>query len=170
MSDITTAILDEHAWFRAAFAQLDEIEDTDELETYWNLIAGRLEVHAQAEETVFYPVLLKQGDDPKDETDDAIGDHNEIREAAHRAAGLEVGSDDWWEAVRAARDENSDHMGEEERDALSDFRRNSTPEQRHEMGRRFALFMAERTTIDVSDDYDGPDKDAFIEKHSPDDD
>ena len=169
MSDITTAILDEHAWFRTAFGQLDEIEDTAELATQWKLIQDRLEVHALAEEAIFYPALLHEGEDAVDETDDAIGDHNDIRAAAHRTIDAEVGSDEWWSAVRDARTENSKHMGEEERNALADFRRNTTPEERHELGRRFALFLAERTTIEVSETYDGPDKDEYIEENSPDD-
>ncbi len=165
MADITQIILDEHAWFRRAFAQLDEATD-DQLASLWALLEGRLEVHARAEESLFYPELLDEGDDAEDETDDAIGDHNDIREATSRARSETVGSDDWWSAVAAARRANSDHMGEEEREALADFRRNTDPARRHELGAAFAAFIAGHTTIDIELIEQGPDPDDYIEDHS----
>ncbi len=56
-------------------------------------------MHAQAEEIYFYPELLKLGerlhpkDDPTEteeaeETDDAIGDHNDIRDGILKAARM----------------------------------------------------------------------------------
>jgi len=35
-----------------------------------------------------------------------------------------------------------------------------------ELGLQFAAFLARRTTIEVSSDYDGPDPDAYIAEHS----
>lgn len=166
MPDITRVILDEHEWFRRAFADLEETSDSDQLAALWRRLELRLELHAQAEETIFYPVLLKKGDEAEEETDDAIGDHNEIREAAHRTHDLEVGSDEWWSAVTDAQVENSKHMAEEERGALSDLRRNTTVERRDELGRQFVTFLAERTTIEVSDTYLAPEPEDYIEQHS----
>ncbi len=167
MPDITQVILDEHEWFRRAFAELDETTEPEQLAALWRRLEGRLELHAEAEEELFYPVLLRKGDDAEEETDDAIGDHDEIREASHRTHDAEAGSDAWWAAVTDARVENSSHMAEEERGALADFRRNTTPERRHELGRAFVNFLAERTRIDVPRDYAGPDPDDYIEEHSP---
>ncbi len=166
MPDITQVILDEHDWFRRAFAALDETTDRDELAVLWRHIEMRLEVHAEAEEEILYPVLLDVGRDAEDETDDAIGDHNEIREASHRTHDLQAGTEEWWEAVRAAREENSDHMGEEERDALADLRRTTTPDQRHDLGRRFLVFLATRMTVEVPDDHMAPEPEDYIEQHT----
>ena len=38
-----------------------------------------------------------------------------------------VGSDAWWESVGRARVANDEHMAEEEREALADFRRKNSP-------------------------------------------
>lgn len=165
MADITQIILDEHDGFRRAFAQLDEAND-DQLEALWTLLEARLEVHARAEETIFYPELLDEGDDAEDETDDAIGDHNDIREATARAREKTLGTDAWWSAVTDARVANSEHMGEEERGALADFRRNTAADRRHELGAAFATFLAAHTTIDIELIDEGPDPDEYIEEHS----
>jgi hypothetical protein len=106
----------------------------------WQPLSARLDVHAVAEEEIFYPQLLKRGENPEDETLDAIGDHNDIRDAAHDADRHPAGGDAWWQAVGRTRVANDDHMAEEEREGLSDFRRNATTGLRESLGRRFAEF------------------------------
>src|SRR5919199_493091 len=64
--DITEIILSQHHDQRRAFAQLDEIDpaDTAALSAVWNRLQVLLEVHAEAEERFFYPVLLRVGHGP----------------------------------------------------------------------------------------------------------
>jgi hypothetical protein len=144
MADITQLILDDHEWFRAWFAALDDLQargaGAGELRQVWQPLSAHLDVHAVAEEEIFYPQLLKRGDNPEDETLDAIGDHNDIRDGAHEADRHPVGSDAWWQAVGRARAANDDHMAEEEREGLADFRRNATSGLRESLGKRFAEF------------------------------
>jgi hypothetical protein len=59
------------------------------------------------------------------ETKDAIRDHDDIRDGLRHAAQHPVGSQEWWQAVPGTRVANSDHMAEEEREALPDFRRHA---------------------------------------------
>src|ERR1700754_863369 len=102
MPDITKLIMDDHAWFREQFAALDELQaqtplDTAAVEKLWTPLAARLDVHAIAEERIFYPQLLRVGtEDPTEETLDAIGDHNDIRDGVHDAARQALGSPEWW--------------------------------------------------------------------------
>lgn len=142
VADITQLILDDHEMFRRQFAALDDVGGPGELRAIWEPLAALLDVHAVAEETIFYPQLLRHGDDAEDETVDAIGDHNDIRDGVHEAALHPVGSPPWWDAVRRARRANSSHMAEEEDEALPDFRRNSPLGLREELGRRFLEFKA----------------------------
>lgn len=120
--DIIDLILHEHREFRRAFAELDGLSDTAELGRRWQALADRLEVHASAEEEVFYPELLQDVDDSEGDTKHAIKDHNKIRDAARATGPHEVGTDAWWQAVHDARDETIDHLDEEERDVLPPFR------------------------------------------------
>ncbi|RJQ82065.1 hemerythrin domain-containing protein [Pseudonocardiaceae bacterium YIM PH 21723] len=152
--DITSLILDDHDWFRRQFARLDDITDPTELAKVWQPLADLLDVHARAEEEIFYPHLLRRGDDAEEETLDAIGDHNDIRDGVHEAARHPIGSEAWFEAVHKARMANSEHMAEEEDEGLADFRRNADPGLRAELGRRFAEFKRRHAGVrdlDVSD-------------------
>jgi hemerythrin HHE cation binding domain-containing protein len=148
--DITELILSDHHEQRRMFAMLDEVDpaDTRTLKALWTRLAAMLEVHAQAEELFFYPELLKLGErrheqQEVEETEDAIGDHNDIRDGILKAAGEAVGSPGWWAGVNAAREANDEHMGEEEHEGLRDFRRHVDLETRHRIAVTFAAYEAE---------------------------
>jgi hypothetical protein len=129
--DVTELVLEDHETLRRRFAALDDAADEEALTVLWNDLANLLEVHADCEEAVFYPALLgERTEDGRDETEDAIDDHNKIRDAVRETANHQVGSPEWWKAVGQARTENSKHIAEEEREALPDFRRHASTEQR----------------------------------------
>ncbi len=148
--DITQLILDDHHEQRRLFAMLEQIDRADvaTLTALWGRLAVFLELHAAAEEEIFYPELLRTGigggatKGVEDETLDAIHDHNDIRDAVAAVAGHAVGSDDWYAAVAAANLANSDHMAEEEREGLTDFRRLAGLQLRHDLAVAFAAFEA----------------------------
>lgn len=164
MADITSLILDDHDTMRRAFAELDEPEpDIGRLADRWASLAQLLEVHAAAEEAVFYPRLLRRGAHGEDETEDAISDHNKIRDAIRAAEAEAAGSDGWWHAVHDARKENSDHMAEEERGALADFRQHADPSVRDGLGEAFLAFKRDRP--DAGSALADKDPDRYIAEH-----
>lgn len=146
--DITEVILHQHAEQRRMFAMLDEIprDDKEALGAVWTRLEILLETHAEAEERYFYPHLLKIGagaadaDDADDEVEDAVKDHNEIREAIREVGTHRVGSNPWWQAVIDCRVANSDHMGEEERQDLADFRQHADLQLRHDIAVDFLRY------------------------------
>jgi Hemerythrin HHE cation binding domain len=148
--DITQLILDDHYEQRRLFAILEQVSrtDTDVLSALWGRLASFLELHAAAEEEVFYPALLQVGlaarraSGVESETLDAIGDHNEIRDAIAEVARHQAGTDAWYAAVAAANLANSDHMAEEEREGLTDFRRLASLQRRHDLAVAFAGYQA----------------------------
>ena len=152
--DITQLVLDDHHEQRRLFAILEQIDrsDTEALAAVWGRLAAFLEVHAAAEEAIFYPALLQVGIAARrkagveDETLDAIHDHNEIRDAVTEVARHPVGGDDWYAAVAQANLANSDHMAEEEREGLTDFRRLAGLQQRHTLAVAFAAYEARNVT------------------------
>lgn len=154
MADITMLILAEHEWFREQFARLDYLQsqtpvDRAALERVWRPLADKLDVHAYIEETIFYPQLLKRGaNDPEGETLDAIGDHNDIRDGVRAANASPIGSEQWWAAVGRTRLANDEHMAEEEREGLSDFRRHAPIGLREALGRQYSALTAQHPTAE----------------------
>jgi Hemerythrin HHE cation binding domain len=148
--DITQLILDDHHEQRRLFAILEQVgrADTGTLSAVWERLSSFLELHAAAEEEIFYPELLQVGvgagrtDRVEDETLDAIHDHNDIRDTIAAVAGHEVGSDEWYAAIAAVNLANSDHMAEEEREGLTDFRRLARLQLRHDLAVAFVAFEA----------------------------
>lgn len=148
--DITQLILDDHHEQRRLFAILEQIDrgEVGVLSAVWGRLAAFLELHALAEEEIFYPALLEAGiaarrpGGVEEETIDAIHDHNEIRDAIAEVAGHQAGTDGWYAAVAAANLANSDHMAEEEREGLTDFRRMAGLSRRHQLAVAFAAFEA----------------------------
>jgi hypothetical protein len=166
MPDICDLVLDDHETFRRRFAELDERRDADAqaLLALWTPLAELLDLHAAVEEELFYPTLLQTGTQAREETEDAINDHNEIRDAVARARRAEPASAAWWEAVAEAREHNSDHMGEEERGAIADLRAHGEPSEREELGARWIAFRQEHAGLrglEVED----RDVDEYLKEH-----
>jgi len=132
--DITQLILDDHGEQRRLFAILEQIDHSDQstLAAVWSRLASFLELHAACEEETFYPALIRVGlrrgyaTGAEDETLDAIKDHNEIRDAITEVAKYEVGTLEWRTAIAQVNRANGDHMAEEEREGLTDFRRTAS--------------------------------------------
>jgi hypothetical protein len=144
--DITQLILDDHHEQRRLFAILEQIDrrDTGTLTAVWARLAAFLELHAAAEEAIFYPALLHAGMQARaeDETVDAIRDHNDIRDTIAAVAGHAAGTPGWFDAIAAVNVANGDHMAEEEREGLTDFRREVSLQARHDLAVAFAAFEA----------------------------
>ncbi len=162
--DVTEVILRDHEWFRRQFIALFDLRggtaDLAAIQAIWQPLADRLDVHAAAEEEIFYPHLLARGeDDPEDETLDAIGDHNDIRDGVHDAARQPVAGEEWWAAVLATREANDEHMAEEERDGIADFRRHADPGLRERLGRELEAYLdGHPTTAGVDTDDKDPEQ------------
>ena len=131
-TDITDLILAHHEWFREQFARLDDAEAADAVATRTRCArcgtrcATKLDLHAIAEEEIFYPQLLRRGaEDPEEATLDAIGDHNDIRDGVHAAEAPRSARPSGGRPSREAREANDEHMAEEEREGIADFRANA---------------------------------------------
>jgi hemerythrin superfamily protein len=146
--DIVEVILSDHHEQRRRFALLDEMHrcEQSDLDAVWQQLRILLEVHAKAEEELFYPELMELGkgaggkDSAADETIDAIHDHNEIRDAVADVSHHRAGAPEWWDAIAKLNEVNGDHMAEEEREGLTDFRQHASLELRHRLGLAFAIF------------------------------
>ena len=174
MADIIDLVYADHDWLRRQFFRLDDAKSKEELKAIWDVLGMRLDAHAEAEETVFYPALLKHGGrddpgnpegDPGDETEDAITDHNAIRDAVRASRRHEPGTGEWFEAVNKARKENGEHLDEEEREAMPDFIKSASLELRHQLGMQWLQFYANHEAVRGINTQD-KDADAYIERNA----
>jgi hypothetical protein len=172
----TEVFLHQHGEQRRMFAALDEFprDDVEGLGFLWKRLEIFLETHAEAEERYFYPHLLELGkgasdaDSAADEVLDSVKDHNEIREALRKVSDSKPGTDDWWEAVTECRINNDDHMAEEERRDLADFRVHASRELRHDIAVKFLRFEASKAARGITPRDKDPEE--YVETHGPDDD
>ncbi len=73
-----------------------------------------------------------------------------------------MGSSQWWQGVADTRVANSDHMAEEEREALADFRRHASLQGRHDLGVEFAVYEARHAGgVPLT----GKDPDSYVRRH-----
>jgi hypothetical protein len=164
MEDITALILDDHHAFRVGFARLDDARGEEQLRAVWAPLSLHLEIHAEAEERILYPRLLKTSDNAIDETDDAIRDHNKIRDGIAEANRHPVDTEQWWAGVWNTRRENSEHLAEEEDEVLPDFRKHASLELRAELGAHWLIFYGEHPSGRGLEFLDKDPK-AYIEEH-----
>ena len=142
MLDIVALIYEDHDWFRRHFFYLDHAHHETELRAIWEPLAARLDVHAEAEETIFYPALLRAAGDPEAETEDAIGDHKQDPGRGRRGTPPH----DRLEGVvgggrQGAQRERQSGLDEEEREGLArTSSRARRPEQRHELAMDWLRF------------------------------
>jgi len=164
--DITVLILSEHDLFRRSFTEIESLTDPAELASRWRELADQLEVHASGEEKVFYPQLLRKVDDAEEDTEHAIKDHNKIRDTTQAVDKHEVGSDAWWEAFRAAREETVEHLEEEEHDVLPPFKDEVSEDKRTEIGMQWLAFRDAHESAKglAGDDVDPKE---YVEENSP---
>ena len=163
-ADITEMILDDHDWFRRQFLRLADLrEQPDQASEVWDVLAQHLEVHASAEEEHFYPSMARRADDADaSATEDAIGDHDDIRAGSRKAMAETVGSEAWWNAIDETDQANNHHMSEEERDDLAPFVKVTTLAFRQELGAKFEQFKSEHARA-AGLDFQDKDPEAYVE-------
>jgi Hemerythrin HHE cation binding domain len=152
MSDfeITAVVLPDREVFRREPTALDDLP-VEELAAAWEALHAKLEVHAVAEEQLFYPLLADEADGEQ-ETAEGVQDHNEIRHAAAAVGEQQVGSEGWWAAVRNARQVNTNHVAEAEDGVLLPFKEAVDDEQRGALGMQWLAFRDEQETDGLSGD------------------
>jgi nitrite reductase/ring-hydroxylating ferredoxin subunit len=138
--DIIVLVEQEHEVIRQQFRALDALTDGQDLTEAWATLVDLLEVHASGEESMLYPKLARAADEGADEAEHAVRDHNDIRDSVRDVDEHAAGSEEWWRAVRRARDVNEEHLQEEERDALPLFRESTDRTRREALGEEWVAF------------------------------
>ena len=123
MKDIVDLIRDDHEEQRLAFSHLESATQASEQQSGWEHLRGLLEVHAAAEEAVFYPEVARLSESSAEQTEDAVEEHNQLRDAIGEVAEHQPGTDLYLLAIRQAKAVNDHHLAEEEANVLPEVSR-----------------------------------------------
>lgn len=137
MKDIIDLVLQDHRTVEQLFDKLQSAEGSTDQTKLFGQVKDELERHATAEEKVLYPRVRKDVPEGKEEAKDANEEHDEIRESLKEVEEHEAGTELFTLAVTQLVATTKHHVGVEESELLPDFRANSEPSEREELGQRF---------------------------------
>ncbi len=138
MTDIVELVLEDHHTVAALFDKLQAATSADDQIALYAQVKDALERHASAEEKVLYPRVRKEVPDGKEESKDAIEEHDQIRESLKEVEEHDAGSELFTLAVAQLVATTKHHVGVEESELLPDFRKNGDATERDELGRKFS--------------------------------
>lgn len=118
------------------------------LGSVWERVAEFIEFHMDAEEEICYLAVFRTGQAGPGQMDDAIADHDDIREALLEARLHAVTSPVWWQAVAAALCTCRDQLARFERGPLAEFGRRADPGLRNVLGHQWTSFATARARDD----------------------
>ena len=108
----------------------------------WDRLTGLLDTHTRAEEEICYLPMFGSGPSLGEWRQDAIADHDDIREAIAETLLQPPGSALWWRAARDALAAATDHLDREEDAMLAGWLPRLTTARRLELGRQWLAFVA----------------------------
>jgi hemerythrin superfamily protein len=138
MTDIIELVLEDHHAVAALFDKLQAATSADDQTALYAQVKDALERHAAAEEKVLYPRVRKEVPDGKEESKDAIEEHDQIRASLEEVEEHDAGTELFTLAVAQLVATTKHHVGVEESELLPDFRKNSDAGERDELGRKFS--------------------------------
>lgn len=137
MADIIDIVMQEHREVEALFDQLKAATGADHQQTLFTEVKDKLERHASAEERVLYPRIRKEVPDGKEEAEDAVEEHDQMRSSIEEVEEHEAGTELFMLAVEQLVATTRHHVGVEEQELLPDFREHSEAEERQALAERF---------------------------------
>ncbi len=121
MTDLFDLIRSDHQLILSGLVRLFAIEDRSKCEEELSKIAGRLLAHMNAEETVFYPLLSEDADDPEP-VFEAMEEHRAGRCLLADARDIPASDPRWRARVKVLYDLLERHIREEENELFAQAR------------------------------------------------
>jgi hemerythrin superfamily protein len=79
-------------------------------------IVRELEAHAEFEEQVFYPAIEAAGDEAGEEVEEALDEHQEVKDMLGRLQAMDVEDDGFFELLKEIQESVQAHVQHEEND------------------------------------------------------
>ncbi|MBE9179664.1 hemerythrin domain-containing protein [Oculatella sp. LEGE 06141] len=134
--DILSLITADHREVDEYFVRLESASEAEEVYEYLNRIYKELTLHAQAEESVFYPALQKY-EDAKNLVEEAKAEHSEMKVLLEDIQAAKPNSNEFRDTLRQLKEAVRHHVEEEESDVFTMVRRHISDQQLRALAQEF---------------------------------
>ena len=142
--DIYSLIKKDHQEVASLFRRLQAAEGFSETsEQLFAQLREEIELHTHAEERVFYPAL-REAEGTQELVEEAVDDHELIRELLDELAMSHMGDEAWNEKLEVLEEHVEEHVEEEEIDIFNVAHQLFNAEQVIELAQRWQTAKQER--------------------------
>jgi hemerythrin superfamily protein len=142
--DIYSLMKKDHQEVASLFRRLQAAEGFSETsEQLFAQLREEIELHTHAEERVFYPAL-REAEGTQELVEEAVDDHELIRELLDELATSPMGDEAWNEKLEVLEEHVEEHVEEEESDIFDVARQLFNAEQAVELAQRWQTAKQER--------------------------
>jgi hemerythrin superfamily protein len=142
--DIYSLMKKDHQEVASLFRRLQAAEGFSETsEQLFAQLREEIELHTHAEERVFYPAL-REAEGTQELVEEAVDDHELIRELLDELATSHMGDEAWNEKLEVLEEHVEEHVEEEESDIFDVARQLFNAEQAVELAQRWQTAKQER--------------------------
>jgi hemerythrin-like domain-containing protein len=142
--DIYSLMKKDHQEVASLFRRLQAAEGFSETsEQLFAQLREEIEFHTHAEERVFYPAL-REAEGTQELVEEAVDDHELIRELLDELATSHMGDEAWNEKLEVLEEHVEEHVEEEESDLFDVARQLFNAEQAVELAQRWQTAKQER--------------------------
>jgi hemerythrin superfamily protein len=142
--DIYSLMKKDHQEVASLFRRLQAAEGFSETsEQLFAQLREEIEFHTHAEERVFYPAL-REAEGTQELVEEAVDDHELIRELLDELATSHMGDEAWNEKLEVLEEHVEEHVEEEESDIFDVARQLFNAEQAVELAQRWQTAKQER--------------------------
>lgn len=163
--DILESLKDDHRKAEQLLQELNSATSTEQRATLCAQLTKEVEIHAEIEERILYP-LLQAYDETRNIVQDGLIEHSSVKEhLRNMAVRMDVGSQDWSSELEVVRSVLQHHVQDEEEKLFPAARSVVSQEQLEDVGRR----MQELKTRLQSEDrqYSSPYSSQYGSQYSP---
>ena len=113
--DLYQLLKQDHQKAKRLFEQLSDTSDraVKSRERLFAQLKQELELHTEVEEQHFYPAL-RDNDETRDLIEEALEEHNEVKEMLEELDGADMDHDSWAEQLAELQENVEHHVAEEE--------------------------------------------------------
>lgn len=123
----------DHSKVSALFTQIEETSDAAEKETLFQQINQELTLHAQLEETLFYPRLERE-EETEEITEEAYDEHQEVKNMLSEISRMSSTDAEWDAKVAELKEAVEHHVAEEEGEMFEQAKQVLSADEIEEIG------------------------------------